>query len=303
MKRLMALLLAVLMITGCLFAVACKTPDDGGKPDPQPPADDGGNEGDGGSEGDGGNEGAGGSEDDDDNAAPAYEPRMFLAGYERLVATESGEPATLYNRVVLNLNADGTLDAFVCFLGGTEHKTAHYTGTYSFGVNDENDETITFTYVHGDTTEKHSDVAIIDGMFGAPFYLIDMMTANDVKFFESDPIALEGEVFAGHRAKDSAMGNMVYAYVAVLKADGTFTVSIMQMAGATMHIVGKSEGTYVIDGESITFTYDVSDGEGGVAKEDHVSEGTAYNGTSFSVGFNIAQATVAASPSVFIKLK
>ena len=274
MKRLLALLLAVLMMTCCLFAVACKTPED---PDKQPP-------------------------DDPEEGEPnTTEPRAFLAGYERLIP-QGDTTVSLSGRVLLNMNADGTLDVYIGFLNAGAHQTAHYTGTYSFGVNEENDETVTFSYTHNGTTETVTDAVIIDGVFATPFYMVTEMTSSDVKFYETSPLALEGDVYVGYLAKVSGMGNMVYAYALSLKADGKFTVSIMQMA-ATMHIVGLTEGTYTIDGESIAFHYDVSDGEGGVAKEDFVSNGTDYSATGLSGGFNIAQASVTASAASFIKIK
>jgi hypothetical protein len=64
-----------------------------------------------------------------------------------------------------------------------------------------------------------------------------------------------------------------------------------------------SEGTYVADGDKLTFTYDVSDGEGGIAKEDYTTTGTDYTENSLMAGFNIAQTSVSASPASFIRVK
>ena len=279
MKRFLALLLAVLMMTGCLFAVACKKPED-----PETPSN------------------------PEEPAPEAPKPRAFIAGYERLESKDGVAVSHSY-RILLNLNADGTMTTYVAHLSGDEHETAIYNGTYSFGANEENDETITFTYTHATAadpvTETISDAVIIDGMFAVPFYLLDTQeySAADVKFYETDPITLEGDTYLGYLTKSSGMGNMVYAYLITLKADKTFVISIMQLAGATMHIVGTAEGTYSTDGANAIFTYDVPDGEGGIAKEDHAVTVTDFSATTFSAGFNIAQAGVLASPAPFIKLK
>ena len=126
---------------------------------------------------------------------------------------------------------------------------------------------------------------------------------NAMKFYETTPVTLEGETYLGYLTKSSGMGNMVYAYLITLKADNTFAISILQLAGITMHISGAAEGTYTIDGTTATFTYDVPDGEGGIKKEDHVVTATDFSETRFNAGFNIAQVDVLAAPAPFIKLK
>ena len=70
-----------------------------------------------------------------------------------------------------------------------------------------------------------------------------------------------------------------------------------------MHVWGESEGTYAVDGDKITFTYDVSDGEGGISAEAFVSEGVNYTENGFECGFNIAQVTMKSSNAPFIKIK
>ena len=95
---------------------------------------------------------------------------------------------------------------------------------------------------------------------------------------------------------------MVYTYAVCLKPDNTFKVSIMQLA-SVMHVWGESVGTYAIDGDKITFTYGVSDGEGGIAEENFVSEGANYTEGGFECGFNIGQTNMKASNAPFIKIK
>ena len=87
-----------------------------------------------------------------------------------------------------------------------------------------------------------------------------------------------------------------------MKEDGTFDVSIMQMA-TVMHVWDMSHGTYTVDGDKVTFSYDVMDGEGAVATAGYTSEGTGFTENGLTVGFNIAQTTVRASAAEFIRVK
>ena len=285
MKRLLALLLAILMVTCCLFAVGCQKPEEPEDPAPTP-----------------GN----GEPEGDEPEAP--KPRTFIAGYERLIPKD-GATVTMNYRVLLCMNSDGTMDAYVSFLGDGEAKTAQYTGTYSFGVNDENDETLTFSYKHGDTTETVTEAVIVDGLFTTTFYLIDAMSPTDVKFYETANTAMDGETYIGYLAKyGTGMGNLVYSYVLNLKDDGTFNVSILYMAAA-MHVIGESTGTYTVEGDKITFTYALGDGEGGVVIQDgaplndYTSEGTKNADGTISTSFNIALPSPRASAALFLKLK
>ncbi len=229
--------------------------------------------------------------------------RTFVAGYENTVSM-GGNESTTSGRVLINLISDGTADIYVAVLAMGQTATAHYTGTYSFGENDELDETITLNYTYGEgQTAEIKDAVIIDGMFESPFHMVAAMSSNDIRFYESSPADVDGDVYVGYLTKTGGMGNMVYAYSVCLKADNTFSVSIMQLAGATMHVWGESAGTYAIDGDKITFTYDVSDGEGGIAAEDFVSEGVNYTENGFECGFNIGQTSMRASNAFFIKIK
>ncbi|MBQ8404775.1 MAG: hypothetical protein IJX55_10215, partial [Clostridia bacterium] len=114
----------------------------------------------------------------------------------------------------------------------------------------------------------------------------------------------DGNVYVGFMQKEGGMGKMTYAYALAMKDDGTFDVSIMQMAPAMgMHVWGATSGTYVVNGENVTFTYNVVSSEGEVVSENFVSEGTGYTDTALSVGFNISQATMKASAAPFMKVK
>ena len=228
--------------------------------------------------------------------------RSFVAGYEQTIAM--GEtPVQMSGRVLMNLKSDGTLDLYVGFNGMGEHQTALYTGTYTLGENEEFDETISFTYTHGEgETETVTDAVIVDGIFETPFYMIASMTSSAIKFYETAPASIDGDVYVGYMTKSGGMGTMVYAYALNLKDDGTFNVSIMQMA-SVMHVWGTTDGTYTVDGETITFAYDVKDDVGEVVQADFTAEGTNYTETGLSVGFNIAQASVRASSASFIRVK
>ena len=230
--------------------------------------------------------------------------RSFLAAYEKSVAMGENE-AKMCGRVLMNLMSDGTLDVYVGFNGMGAHETARYAGTYTLGENDEFDETITFTSTYGEGEGESatvSDAVIIDGVFETPFYMITSMTSNELKFYETAPVSTDGDIYIGYLAKTGGMGAMVYAYALTTKPDGTFAVSIMQMASGVMHVWDKSTGTYVKDGETAVFTYDVMDGEGAVATPAYTSEATDFTETGLSVGFNIAQTTVRASAADFIKV-
>lgn len=216
--------------------------------------------------------------------------RTFIAGYE-------DEAAGLSARVLVNLFADGTAKFYVGTMQNGEHSTEAFEGTYTLGENDAFDETISLSYPHGEIT----DAVIIDGIFEMPFYLDGSMTAGAINFYESAPASMDGDVYVGYMTKNGGMGAMVYAYALCLRADQTFDVSIMQMA-SVMHVWGGTGGTYTVDGEKITFTYDIRSTEGEVIAADDIAEGTGYTDTTLSVGFNISQATMRASASPFIRV-
>ena len=165
------------------------------------------------------------------------------------------------------------------------------------------DETISFTYTYAEgKSETVTDAVIIDGIFETPFYMISSMTSNAVKFYETAPASVDGDVYVGYMSKVSGMGATVYAYALNMKEDGTFDVSIMQMA-TVMHVWDMSHGTYTVDGDKVTFSYDVMDGEGAVATAGYTSEGTGFTENGLTVGLNIAQTTVRASAAEFIRVK
>ncbi|MBO5047884.1 MAG: hypothetical protein J6D19_05675 [Clostridia bacterium] len=228
--------------------------------------------------------------------------RSFVAGYEKTVSMGENE-TQMSGRVLMNLMSDGTLDLYVGFEGMGANETAHYTGTYTLGENEEFDETISFTYTYAEgKSETVTDAVIIDGIFETPFYMISSMTSNAVKFYETAPASVDGDVYVGYMSKVSGMGATVYAYALNMKEDGTFDVSIMQMA-TVMHVWDMSHGTYTVDGDKVTFSYDVMDGEGAVATAGYTSEGTGFTENGLTVGFNIAQTTVRASAAEFIRVK
>lgn len=222
--------------------------------------------------------------------------RTFLAGYEEEAEQKSA-------RVLMNLMSDGTVEFYVGTLEGGEHSTVKYDGTYTFGENKEYDETISFscTYAEGKTIET-ANAVIVDDIFESKFYLFGEMTENEIKFYETSPASMEGDVYVGYMTKTGGMGAMVYAYSLCLKEDNTFDVSIMQMA-SVMHVWGGTNGTYVVDGENITFTYDILTTEGEIVSEDEIAEGVDYSDTTLSTAFNIQQATMRASNAPFIKVK
>ena len=221
--------------------------------------------------------------------------RSFVAGYE-------DEAAGVSARVLMNLMSDGTAEFYVGALDNGTHRTASYTGTYTLGENDEFDETISLTYAwaEGQTAEV-TDAVIIDDIFEMPFYLLDSMTPGEINFYETSPASMDGDVYVGYLTKTGGMGAMVYAYALCLKEDMTFDVSIMQMA-SVMHVWGGTDGTYTVDGENITFTYDILSTEGELVAADDVMEGTGYTDSTLSVGFNISQATMRASAAPFIRV-
>ncbi|MBQ8498142.1 MAG: hypothetical protein IJ489_11910 [Clostridia bacterium] len=227
--------------------------------------------------------------------------RSFIAGYEKTVDMGENE-AKMSGRVLMNLMTNGTVDIYVGFNGMGSYETAHYTGTYELGENEEFDETISFTYQYGEESASVEDAVIIDGIFETPFYMISSMTSTPVNFYETAPVSMDGDIYVGYLTKTGGMGSMVYAYALTMKEDGTFDVSIMQMA-SVMHVWDKSTGTYTVDGENVTFTYDVMDGEGAVHLEDYTSEGKGFTENAISVGFNISQTSVRASDAPFIKVK
>lgn len=229
--------------------------------------------------------------------------RSFLAGYVKDVSM-GGNIMKMDGRVLMNLMSDGTLEIYVGLNAMGTHQTAKYTGTYTLGTNAEFDETITFTYTYGEgKSATVSDAVILDGNFATPFYMITSMTSTDVEFYETAPTDTEGELYIGFLQKEGGMGKMTYAYALCMKADGKFSVSIMQMAPAMgMHVWGATGGTYVAEGEKVTFTYDVISDEGEVVEKDFVSEGTGYTETGLFAGFNISQASAKASAAEFIKV-
>ncbi len=211
--------------------------------------------------------------------------RSFLAGYSQ---------DEIEGRVLLNLKSDNTFDLY--YPSAETSMTMATNGTYTLGENEEFDETISLT-ING----KKIDATLIDSIFEAEIEVPDLGLAAGQKlsFYETAPVSMDGNVYVGYLAKTGGMGAMVYAYALTMRDDGTFDVSIMQMA-TVMHVWDKSTGTYVMDGEKLTFTYDVMDGEGGVATEGFVSEGTVISSNTLSVGFNIAQSAMRASDATFV---
>ncbi len=209
--------------------------------------------------------------------------RSFLAGYSQ---------DEVEGRVLLNLKSDNTLEMY--YLSVETGMTVATTGTYTLGENEEFDETISLAI-----SGKTIDATLIDSIFEAEIPDLGLAAGQTLSFYETSPVSMDGDVYVGYLAKTGGMGAMVYAYALTLRDDGTFDVSIMQMA-TVMHVWDKSVGTYVTDGDKITFTYDAMDGEGAVATEDFVSEGTVISATELSVGFNIAQTAVRASNATFI---
>lgn len=235
-----------------------------------------------------------------ENKAPTV-IRSFLAGYEENM--DDNGVAGRSSRVLLNLMSDGTAEIHVGVLDNNEHSTAMYTGTYTLGENAEFDETISLSYAYAEgKTAEITDAVIVDSVFEAPFHLPQGETPGAVRFYESAPADLDGDVYLGYLTKVGGMGPMVYCYALTLREDGTFGVSIMQMA-SVMHVFGGTSGTYAVDGENITFTYDIRATGGEVISSGAISEGTGFDGTGLMTAFNIAQDTMRASDAPFIKVK
>ncbi len=227
--------------------------------------------------------------------------RSFLAGYEVGTGDETAAKQASC-RVLMNLMSDGTAEFYVGTIDNGVHSTAKYDGTYTLGENDEYDETISFSYTYGEgNSAEVTSAVILDDIFEAQFYLLGDMTSNEIKFYEITPASMDGDVYVGYMTKTGGMGAMVYAYSLCLKEDNTFDVSIMQMA-SVMHVWGATGGTYAVDGENITFTYDILTNEGEIVAEDQIAEGTGYSEVSLLTAFNIQQATMRASSAPFIKV-
>ena len=227
--------------------------------------------------------------------------RSFVAGYEKSVAMGAAQ-ANMSGRVLMNLMNNGTVDLYVGFDGMGSHETAHYTGTYTLGENEEFDETISFTYQYGEESASVENAVIIDGIFETPFYMISSMTSTPVSFYETAPASVDGDVYVGYLTKSTGMGATVYAYALNMRADNTFDVSIMMMA-PVMHVWDKSVGTYTANGGDVVFTYDAMDGEGAVLQADYTSEGTGFTETGLAAGFGVAQVAVRPTPAQFIRVK
>ena len=138
--------------------------------------------------------------------------------------------------------------------------------------------------------------------FEMPFYFVDEVTENAVSFYETAPASMDGDVYIGYKTKVSGMGPMVYAYALCMKDDGKFDVSIMQMA-SVMHVWGATSGTYAVDGENVTFTYDIRTAEGELVYADEIAEGTGYSDIALMTAFNIEQTSMRATAAPFIKIK
>ena len=226
--------------------------------------------------------------------------RSFIAGYGSVA--EDGSTIT-GGRVLVNLLSNGTADFYIGMLEDGVHSTAQYSGTYTLGENEEFDETISISYSCGENeTAETKDAVIIDGIFEMPFYFMDEMTEKPISFYETAPASMDGDVYVGYMTKVGGMGPMVYAYSLCLKDDSNFDVSIMQMA-SVMHVWGATGGTYAVDGENITFTYDICTTDGELVSADELAEGTGYSDDSLMTAFNIEQTSMRASASPFIKVK
>lgn len=275
MKKILSFLLAMTMVFVCLFAASCQAEDIK-------------------------------SEETTTAASESKEQtevtvsRSFVAGYEKTVSMGETE-MQMSGRVLMNLKTDGTLDLYVGFDGMGSHENAHYTGNYTLGENEEFDETISFTYTHGEESESCENAVIIDGIFETPFYMISSMTSTPVKFYETAPASVDGDVYVGYLSKTTGMGATVYAYALNMRENGTFDVSIMMMA-PVMHVWDKSVGTYTVNGDQVTFTYDAMDGEGGILQEDYTSEGTEFTEIGIMAGFSVAQLAARPTAAKFIKV-
>ncbi len=221
--------------------------------------------------------------------------RSFIGGTVEDGDSESSVGAPCGTRAVLNLMSDGTAEIYYGKMNDqTPHTTAQWKGTYTLGENEEFDETITITL---DTGKIADNAVIIDSVFEAT-----LPEGGNMKLYETAPVSMDGDLYVGYLSKASGMGAMVYAYALTMREDGTFDVSIMQMA-TVMHVWDKSSGTYTVNMTDVTFTYDVMDGEGAVAEAGYVSEGSLFRDNSLYVGFNIAQTAMRASNAGFIRVK
>ena len=205
--------------------------------------------------------------------------RTFLAGCE---AEDHS------SRILLNLLEDGSAAFYVGALENGIHTTAQYHAAYALGENAAYDETIRLTHEDSSAT----DATIVDGVF----------EMDTIRFYETAPVSMEGDVYVGYLTKTSGMGPMVYAYALCLGEDATFDVSIMQMA-SVMHVWGSTGGTYKAKDENITFTYDILTEDGDLVTADAVAEGTGFDGNSLAAAFNIQQNTMRPTDAVFIKVK
>lgn len=225
--------------------------------------------------------------------------RSFIAGYSS--ATE-GDDAISGERVLVNLLSDGTVDFYLGQLKDGVHTMTQYEGTYRLGENEEFDETISICYSYGEQDSAEiEDVVIIDGVFEMPFVFMDGKSESSIRFYETAPVLTDGDIYVGYMTKVSGMGPMVYTYALSLKENGTFDVSIMQMA-SVMHVWGSTNGTYVAEGENITFIYDILTSEGEVVLEDAIAEGSEYSDVALKTAFNIQQESMRASTAPFIKV-
>lgn len=204
--------------------------------------------------------------------------RSFLAGYEEEHRS---------NRLLLNLMEDGTAEYYVGTLENGTHTTARSSTTYTLGENADFDETIRFTNHDGTTT----DAVIVDAVF----------EIDGIRFYETAPAAMDGDVYVGYLSKTSGMGPMTYAYALCLRDDATFDVSITQMA-SVMHVWGATGGTYQANSDGITFTYDILTDEGELVAASAIAEGIGFNGTTLTAAFNIQQNTMRASNARFINV-
>lgn len=263
MKKILSLALAALMLCACLALASC-----------------------------------------DDGKVAIKTEHTYVAAYSKTVNMGETE-ITMEGRVLINLTNDGKAEIYVGLDSMGGYSTAKYDGTWSMTQNEEFDDVLTVEYNYSETESAKIDaVTVIDSTFEAPVYMVASMSSDDLTFYEIDPVTMgSGEGYVGVMKKATGgMGDMLYTYYLEMNADGTFTVSIFQRA-AVMNIRGTESGTYTKDGENISFTYDVSDGEGGVAAEDFVSAGTVVSENIISVGFNIGQASMASSNANFYKVK
>lgn len=227
--------------------------------------------------------------------------RSFIAGYVIGGEEENAEPDASC-RVLMNLMSDGTAEFYVGTIESGQHRTAQYNGTYTLGENEEFDETISFNYTYDDKMAEINEAVIVDSIFESEFYLLGNITPSKISFYETKPADMNGDVYVGYKTKTSGMGAMVYAYSLCLKDNNIFDVSIMQLA-SVMHVWGGTGGTYTVDGENVTFTYNILTDEGEIVSENETANGSGYTETELSTAFNIQQAAMRASDAPFIRVK